>query len=136
MLIGIMASVAMDVRQREKADYKFFYLRIALKNILECYIHDDGRISRNEFGLIIKNADIHHILEYFGASVQNLASMEESLYAKTEHITFDSMFETISNLVETKHCTVRDAFHVQDALQRSLHSIESRLVAAGFHRPL
>ena len=136
MLIGIMASVAMELVQQEKHDYKFDYLRNALKNILECYIHDDGKISRDEFGLIIKNADVHRILEHFGASVQNLASMEETLYAKTEHIDFDSMFETISNLVETKHCTVRDVFHMQDSLQRSLRSIESRLVAAGFHRPL
>jgi len=133
MLIGILTSVAGDVRGEERARSKLSYLRHKLSNILECYIHDDGRISRKEFGLIIRNADLHNILCDFGTSIENLASMEKSMYAKTEHIDFDTMFETISQLNESQHATVKDLFYVKDALHQKLHSIESQLAANGFH---
>ncbi|CAK0875079.1 unnamed protein product [Prorocentrum cordatum] len=133
MLIGVLSSVAGDVRGEEKARASIAYLRHNLKNLLECYIHDDGMISRPEFRLIITNADVHRIMSQFGADLEHLASMEKSLFAKGDYIDFDTMFDTISHLNQGKISTVWDIFHAQDALQRKLDSIDMKLSAAGFH---
>jgi hypothetical protein len=129
LLTGLMVSEAQDLRDEEVARSKLTFLRRQLENISECYIQDDGFISKREFGLIINNADVHNMLGQFGANIQSISLMEESLYAKSDHITFESMFQAIADLVDTKHTTVRDAFHLQDVLQRSLRSIENQLAA-------
>jgi voltage-gated sodium channel len=127
MLIGIIASVAGDVRGEEKARAKTVYLRNNLENVVECFIQDDGMISRTEFNLIIRNADVHRVLQRFGAEIEHLASIEESLYADTDEISFDTLLEAIGQMNAGKIATVRDIFHSQDVLKRALHSVELQL---------
>jgi len=133
MLIGVISSVAGDVRGEEKTREKEIFLRSNLASIVECYIQDDGWISRGEFRLICNNTDVHKILHHFGAEVHSLPSLEKSLFARSDYIDFDTLFEAIANLNEAKVATVKDIFHAQDVLKKSLNAIEAQLAAAGVH---
>jgi voltage-gated sodium channel len=129
MLIGIICSVAVDVRGEEKARANAKYLRLNLESIVECYLQQDGRITREEFQLIVKNADVYTVLQQYGASLEYLASMEETLYAKTNSIDFESIYEVIAHSNEGKNATAKDIYHAQNVLIKSLHSIESQLAS-------
>jgi len=133
MLIGIMCSVAVEARADEKECAKTLSLRLKFQNEVECYMQEDGTISRRDFRLIIKNADVHKVLKQCGSSIEYLASMEESLYAQGDYTDLTSLFEAIMHSNEGKHATVKDIFQTQNVLNKSLHSIECQL--AGMRNP-
>ncbi|CAK0902299.1 unnamed protein product [Prorocentrum cordatum] len=61
--------------------------------------------------------------------------IHESLYARTEHIDFDTLLEAIGQLNASKVATARwRIFQSQDVLKRALHSIDLRLSSPLRHR--
>jgi voltage-gated sodium channel len=133
MLIGVITSVAGEVRMAENAFAKEKYLRRTLESIVECYVGDDGMLSRRQFRLVTKNADVQPILEQCGTDAGRLIEIEGSLYEKSDHLGCHSLYSAIARLNEAKPATASDVFYTQDVLHRTLHSIEFQLAAAGFH---
>jgi hypothetical protein len=131
MLIGIICSVATDVRGEEKARSKARDLRRNLESIVDCYIDENGKITRDAFQLITKNLDVYDVLQQNGASMEHLASVEESLCAVADCTDFESMFEAIvADSDEGKYATAKDIFNAQNELKKSLLSIESLLASS------
>jgi len=128
MLIGIISSVAVEVRGEEKAHANAKSLRRNLKSIVDSYLQEDGTIARHEFRLIIKNVDVHATLKQHGAPLEYLASMEEAFYSGEGcRVDFELMYEAIAHSIEGKNATARDVLLTRNVLNKSLRSMESRL---------
>ena len=128
MLIGIICSVATDVRGEEKARSNARDLRRHLESVVDCYIDGNGKITRDAFQLITHNLDVYDILQQYGSSMEYLASLEESQCALTGYTDFESIFEAIiTHSNEGKNATTKDIFHAQSELKKSLLSIETLL---------
>ncbi|CAK0833843.1 unnamed protein product, partial [Prorocentrum cordatum] len=113
MLMGTFCAVAGEVAASERDTAQVDYLRAHLESIVDCYIHDQGLIGREDFQLIIKNADVHRTLAQCGTDMEELKSLESLMFERREEITFETFFSAIVHLRKGKVATVKDIMHVQ-----------------------
>jgi len=81
MLIGILCDVVSQVSQSEKEEATLSALKAELLDVLECHdVDDDRSIGIAEFELLMRNPEVHRILERFSVNGNDMISLKDVLF--------------------------------------------------------
>jgi len=128
MLIGILCDVVSQVSQTEREENEVQFLKTNLLGILEVYDkNDDQHINREEFGLLMRNPELHEVLKRFGTSPQGLLQLRDVLYseaASKDRLSFKEFLQAVLRLRGRNHAHVTDVVELREYTRQRLDHLE------------
>jgi len=136
MLIGILFQVVEHVSEAEKLKNETHYLRYGLLGILECYDKDgDETIGKDEFAVLMKNPEVHDVLNKFGTDVHDMVTLADVLFDDTTaaseagQLSFEELIQVVLRLRGARAASVTDIVQLREYLRQCIERLKVELLA-------
>jgi len=117
MLVGVLVEVVKTVSIVEKESLQVNFVKTRLESMLAGMDEDhDGKISKAEFEILLKNAEATKALHDVGVDVVGLVDYHDYLFADEEELTFGMFMEIVLSLRGSNRATVKDIVDLRKLL--------------------
>jgi len=132
MLIGVLCEVVGEVTQAERNAKDISVLKDCMWHHLESYDDGDGRISKEEFGMILKDPVSKTILKELKVDLSFMSALSMVFFdEKNTHVPFHAVIELMLACRGDNAATVHTIANSMSFLIGRLNSLEKNIMGQG-----